>query len=60
MNNFFDSDTRTGTMGGMLLVLLNINPPELLNTVVIAATGAIVSFMVSVLCKFVWEKINGK
>ena len=60
MNYITDPDTRTGTMGGMLLVLLNINPPELLNTVVIAATGAIVSFMVSVLCKFVWEKINGK
>ncbi len=55
-----DPDTRTGTFGGLLLVLLSIESPELLNTVVIAATGALVSFMVSVLCKWAWRKMHGK
>lgn len=39
---------RAGTIGGTLLtVLLQISGPELARTVVMAATGAAVSFLVS-------------
>ncbi len=60
MHNYnFDTDTLSGTAGGTLLVLLySLSPSELLNTVVIAATGALVSFIVSLFCKFIWRKIR--
>lgn len=60
MNNHqLDNDTLSCTAIGTLLVILNnINPGELLNSVVIAATGTVVSFIVSVGCKFLWKKIR--
>jgi hypothetical protein len=60
MNNFHpDSDTLSCTLGGTLLALLySVQLSELLNTVVIAATGAVVSFVVSLFCKFIWRKIK--
>lgn len=60
MSNYnFDNNTLSCTVVGTLLVLLNsLNPGQLLNTVIIAATGALVSFIVSLLCKFIWHKIN--
>ena len=58
-NNQLDNDTLSCTAIGTLLVILNsINPGELLNSVVIAATGTVVSFMVSLLCKFIWRKMK--
>ena len=55
----FDNDTLSCTAVGTLLVLLNgISAAELLNTVVIAATGALVSFIVTICCKFIWHKIK--
>ena len=57
--NRLDNDTLSCTIIGTALVLLySINPTELLNAVVIAATGTVVSFLVSVFCKFVWRKIK--
>ena len=55
MNHYnLDTDTLSCTAGGTLLVLLyTVSPSELLNTVIIAATGALVSFMVSLFCKFI-------
>lgn len=61
MNYITDSDTRTGTIGGTLLVLLySIDPAQLLTSVILAATGALVSFAVSVVCNYVWKKMKGE
>jgi mannitol-specific phosphotransferase system IIBC component len=44
--------TRATTAGGVLAILLaNINSADILKTVVLAVTGAIVSFTVSLLIK---------
>lgn len=44
-----DHSTRRGTLGGTLLVLIvQLNPEELLKTAVLAAIGASVSFVVTV------------
>lgn len=62
MNNYItDIDTRTGTIGGTLCVLLfNIQPAQLLTTAILAAIGAFVSFVVSVLCKLLLKWITRK
>ena len=58
-NLITDADTRTGTVGGTLLVLLcHIDSGLILKTAVTAATGALVSFAVSVLCHFILKKIR--
>jgi len=60
-NQNLDSQTLSCTAAGTLLVLLNsISPGELLNAVVIAATGTVVSFIVSLGCKFIWRKMSGE
>ncbi|MCW3075128.1 MAG: hypothetical protein JWP69_2197 [Flaviaesturariibacter sp.] len=55
-----NADTRAGTLGGTLLVLLvQIDPSELLKTGLLAATGATVSFAVSTGLKWLtrrWRK----
>ena len=58
MNNYItDAGTRTGTIGGTLLVLvLQVNINQLLNTVLTAATGALVSFLVAVACKYLGNR----
>ena len=60
MTNYItDADTRMGTIGGTLLVMLaNINAGQLFNTVVMATTGAVVSFAVSLSCKYVSERMK--
>ncbi len=62
MNHYiFDRDFFSGTIGGTLLVVfLNIKAEQLLSSAVVAATGALVSFIVSVLCRFAWEKLKEK
>ncbi len=61
MNYITDPHTRTGTLGGTLLVvILNIDTTQLLSTIILAATGAVVSFVMSVLCKYAWKKMNRK
>jgi len=54
MNNYLaDSSTRTGTVGGLLMVLImQIDGVHLLNTALTAATGALVSFLVAITCKY--------
>ncbi len=48
-----------GTAGGFLLVLLaNINSTDLIKTVVLAATGAAVSFLVSFSMKWISERLK--
>lgn len=54
-----DKETLSCTAIGTALALLySLNPGELLNAVVIAATGTVVSFLVSLFCKFVWKKMR--
>ena len=55
MNNQMpiDSDTRAGTIGGMLLIiLLNIFSNDIVRTIAFAALGASVSFFVSLFWKY--------
>lgn len=42
---------RAGTLGGTLTVLLTLNSQAMLETVVLAALGALVSFSVSIALK---------
>ncbi len=54
MNQYFDSTTKAGTVGGTLLtVVANIHREDLLKTAILAAIGAVVSFVVTVLLKWV-------
>ena len=58
-DNYPDNSTLSCTIAGTFLVLLySLNPTEIMNTVIIAATGAVVSFFVSLFCKFLWRKIK--
>jgi len=55
------SGTRTGTIGGTLLVILiQINFQELLKTAILAAIGASVSFLVTVGWKWFIGKVKGR
>jgi len=61
MNYISDPETRSGTICGTLLVLLySVDPTQLLSSVILAATGAFVSFVVSLGCKYLWRRINRK
>jgi len=48
---------KTGTAGGTLVIILaNISSSDLLKTALLAAVGAMVSFLVSYLFKRIFEK----
>lgn len=50
---------KTGTASGtIVIVLANINSADLLKTAVLAAVGAMVSFLVSYIFKRIFEKKN--
>jgi mannitol-specific phosphotransferase system IIBC component len=54
MENVFDTTTKTGTAAGTLLTIFaNISSEDLLKTVILAAVGAAVSFVVTILLKAV-------
>ncbi|MEO8769977.1 MAG: hypothetical protein ABI402_07825 [Ferruginibacter sp.] len=56
-----NSNTKTGTLCGTMLVLLfKLNSEDLAVSAVLAATGATVSFLVSVLLKYLWGRIRRK
>ena len=56
-----DNNTRSGTFGGMLTVLLfRLDRGELISTVLLAAIGAVVSFGVSVFLKWAVKRVNRK
>ncbi|MCW3091404.1 MAG: hypothetical protein JWP81_2473 [Ferruginibacter sp.] len=53
--------TKAGTAGGTLLVLLlNIGTAEILNTAILAAVGAAVSFTVSLLLRWLLKRLTRK
>jgi mannitol-specific phosphotransferase system IIBC component len=59
MNQVFDTSTKAGTAGGTLLTILgNINSADLLKTGILAAVGAVVSFSVTLLLKFLIKRIK--
>ena len=52
MNQYFDRSTKAGMAAGALLsIFSNINSADFLKTAVLAAFGAIVSLVVSILLK---------
>ena len=53
----FLAGTRTGTVSGTLLVILSsIRINDLLETIVLAATGAVVSFLVTLVLRRLFRK----
>jgi hypothetical protein len=50
---YFDNSTKAGTIGGtMLTILVNIKGADLVKTAILAAVGAVVSFTVTLVLKF--------
>ena len=61
MNTLFDGTTLSGTAGGTLLVLMvNLNTGEIIKTVILAVIGALVSFMVSLVMKWLVQFLKKK
>ncbi len=59
--HFLNSNTKTGTICGTLLVLLfKLNGEDLLVSAILAGTGAAVSFLVSVLLKWLMRRLRRK
>ena len=58
MEHTGDNTTIIGTISGTLLsVGVTIDHQDYLKTIVLAAVGAAVSFVVSVVLKWVWRKV---
>ncbi len=56
-----DSTTINGTVVGTGFTLLaTVDGQDIVKTIVLASLGAVVSFMVSKVLKYVWEKIRKK
>lgn len=56
---YFDSSTKAGTIGGTFLtILFNIKSEDLIKTCVLAAVGAVVSFAVTLLLKFLIKRFK--
>lgn len=50
---------KAGTIGGTLFsVMMSIPQEDIIRAAVLAAIGAVVSFTVSVVCKYVWYVIR--
>ena len=60
MNNpILNADTRAGTIAGTLLAFgVALDCGQLLSTIILAGAGAIVSFFVSVGCRYITGRIN--
>lgn len=53
------SDTAIGTIGGTLLTIaVHFDGGDIVRTIVFASIGALVSFIVSLFCKWVWKSIT--
>ena len=56
-HNYHDGSTKAGTIGGTLFILLiNLDTGEVLKTALLAAIGAAVSFMISMLLRLLVKK----
>lgn len=59
MKEVFDSTTKTGTAGGTLLTILaNISGQDILKTIILAAIGAVVSFLITLVMKFLVKRFR--
>lgn len=59
MNQVFDSTTKRGTAGGVLLTILgNISSEDLVKTAILAGIGAVVSFGVTLLLKLIVKRLK--
>ena len=60
-DEFHNGNTKAGTIGGILIVLLfKINLQEIFHTALLAAVGALVSFGISVTLKWLLHKFRKK
>ena len=58
-HHHIESGTILGTVcGTVLTVMVNIGSSDLIKTAVLAALGAVVSFSVSVLLKWIYQKFK--
>ncbi len=58
-DQFYSSGMRAGTIGGTVVAIItNIAVAEIFKTAILAAVGAVVSFSISVLMKWVVNKIR--
>ena len=58
-HNNIESGTILGTVSGTVLtVAVNINSPDIIKTVILAALGAVVSFSVSLLLKWLVKRFK--
>lgn len=56
-----ENDTIAGTIGGTILAILpQLNSLDVVRTVILAAVGAVASFLVTQLCKWMWNRIKSK
>lgn len=59
MNSYFDNTTKAGMLSGAFLAFLgNINSDDLIKTTFLAGVGALVSFIVTHLLKFILRRIK--
>jgi len=57
MTFLFNSDTRAGTIvGTMLVIIANLDSGEMLKTGILAGFGALVSFVVSTILKWLHSR----
>lgn len=54
-----ENDTVAGTIGGTFLALLpHLETTEISRTLVLGALGAVASFVITQLCKWIWNTIK--
>lgn len=59
MKEVFDNTTKAGTAGGTLLTIFgNISSQDIFKTAVLAAVGAVISFIVTVFLKSIIKRIK--
>ena len=57
--NHIENDTATGMVGGTLLaILVQLDGSDIIRTLILASLGAVVSFVVSHLCKWSWIRLR--
>ena len=59
MSQQFDQQTKAGTLGGTLLsIVANIQTDDLIKTGILAAVGAVISFVVTLFLKFLIKRFR--
>lgn len=61
MNNHFHAGTKAGTVGGTLTTIIaNLDAGDVVRTCILATVGALVSFTVSVILKWLVKSLKKK